>query len=410
MAEPASLSNTSSVRRRSRARIALADEIVRNALTQLAQGRPVLLTGADGRHGDLLAAADQMTPELMAFLVRHSSGFICTALDQERADTLGIPPQVAHNQSRRGTPFGVTVDAADGVGTGISARDRARTVRLLADDSAQPRDFTRPGHMVTLRVRPGGVLARRGHAEAAVDLVRLAGGAPVAVLADLVLDDDSTRAAAAGPRARALVDTAVESRRLAAFLETHDICSVSVDELIAYRRRNDTLVERAVATRVPTAWGTFTAVGYRGLLDGLEHVAFVHGEVSTRAERIGIVVHRDSVIGDVIDLDAKCAQQARVGRSMSAELAAAARSGNAVVIYLRSTNHSATGIVSTLQQLFANENGAHQLPVDQEGADTALLARQILDDLDVHRVRLIFSDPALQAELFALGVEVEPST
>jgi 3,4-dihydroxy 2-butanone 4-phosphate synthase/GTP cyclohydrolase II len=366
------------------------EQAVPLALAALAAGRPVLLIGSDGRHGDLLAAAESMTPDLMAFIVRHSSGFVCVALDEERADALGLPAQAAKNQNRRGTAFGVTVDAMHGISTGISAADRSHTVRLLAAPDTTSADFSRPGHIVTLRAVSGGVFARQGHAEAAVDLTRLAGCAPIAVLADLVLDDfgfDRPAPTAKRPKRHPAEDSAISlvpptDVRLVDFMSEHGIHCVSVTELLAYRNDHERLVERAVQARVPIAAGAFTAVGYRSTRDDLEHVAFVHGDVNASATPVSVYVHRESLIADVFGAPTATP-------TLEAMLQRVVADGAGVVVYLRSADGGATGLVANLQRMFAAENGVKALPLEAAAAQTALLARQILDDLGVGAVRLL---------------------
>src|SRR5689334_7269413 len=245
------------------------DDIER-AVADIAAGRPVIVVDDEDREneGDLIFAAEHATAELMAFMVRHTSGYVCVPMTEEEADRLELPPQYHTNQDRRGTAYAVSVDAREGVSTGISAADRARTVRLLADPATQPGDLCRPGHVVPLRAKAGGVLRRPGHTEAAIDLSVLAGLRPAGVLCEMVNDDGTMQ------RRPDLEKFAIE----------HDLALITIADLVAYRRSLEQSVERVVETRLPTEHGDFTAVGYRAKVDGGEHVALVFGELGDGAD------------------------------------------------------------------------------------------------------------------------------
>ncbi|MGH8880554.1 MAG: 3,4-dihydroxy-2-butanone-4-phosphate synthase, partial [Stackebrandtia sp.] len=229
------------------------------AIADIAAGRPVVVVDDEDREneGDLIFAAEKATPELLAFMVRYSSGYICAPLTAADADRLELPPAHHTNQDPRGTAYTVSVDARTGISTGISAADRARTIRLLADAETVPTDLSRPGHMVPLRAKDGGVLRRPGHTEAAIDLAVLAGLRPAGVLCELVNDDG----------------TMMRLPDLRVFADDHDLRVISIADLISHRRRTEKQVSRVAETRLPTAHGDFTAVGYRAELDGSEHVA-----------------------------------------------------------------------------------------------------------------------------------------
>src|SRR5690242_6620806 len=231
-------------------------EGIERAIKDTAAGRPVIVVDDEDREneGDLIFAAEKATPELLAFMVRYTSGYVCVALTDSDCDRLDLPPMYHTNQDQRGTAYTVTVDAREGIGTGISAADRARTIRLLADPTAKASDFTRPGHVVPLRARDGGVLRRPGHTEASVDLAVLAGLRPAGVLCEMVNDDG----------------TMMRLKHLEAFAEEHDLALISIADLIAYRRRTERQVDRVVETRMPTEHGLFRAVGYRASFDGAE--------------------------------------------------------------------------------------------------------------------------------------------
>src|SRR5215218_4429400 len=222
---------------------------VERAIADIASGKPVVVVDDEDREneGDLIFAAAKATPELMAFTIRHGSGVICVPMPAEMLDRLEIPLMTPHNRDRMRTQFTVSVDARDGVTTGISAGDRAHTARVLADSATEPWEITRPGHVFPLRYRDGGVLSRRGHTEAAVDLARLAGLTPVGVLVELVNDDGTMKRA----------------KELRAFADEHGLAMVSIEDLVRYRRRNEVLVKRVAETRLPTQHGEFTAYGYQ---------------------------------------------------------------------------------------------------------------------------------------------------
>ncbi|WP_152538030.1 3,4-dihydroxy-2-butanone-4-phosphate synthase [Williamsia sp. D3] len=259
------------------------DEIDK-AIADLAAGRPVIVVDDVGRknEGDIVFAAESATTHLMAFAVRHSSGVICVPMEGHDLDRLQIPTMVHDNRDSMGTAFTVSVDATDGVTTGISAADRARTARVLANPESVAADLRRPGHVFALRSRPGGVLTRRGHTEATVDLMKLAGLAPVGVLVELVNDDGTMKRGA----------------ELRVFADAHGLCLVSIDSLVRYRRRHETLVKRGAVTRLPTPHGIFTAVGFFDSVNKTDHMAVVRGDVGGQSA-VPTWVHSECVIGDV---------------------------------------------------------------------------------------------------------------
>src|SRR5215208_3327316 len=238
---------------------------IEEAVAAIAAGRPVVVADDADREneGDLIFAAEKATPELMAFMVRHTSGFICAPLTEADADRLELPPMYHTNQDRRGTAYTVTVDARAGVSTGISAADRTHTVRLLADPGTSPADLSRPGHVVPLRAKVGGVLRRPGHTEAAIDLAVLAGLRPAGVLCELVNDDG----------------TMMRVPELEVFAKEHDLVFICIADLVAYRRRTEQQVERVAEARLPTEHGLFRVYGYRAAPDPAEQLALVYGDL-----------------------------------------------------------------------------------------------------------------------------------
>ncbi|MEZ5095360.1 MAG: 3,4-dihydroxy-2-butanone-4-phosphate synthase [Nocardioides sp.] len=246
---------------------------VERAIADMAAGRAVVVVDDEDREneGDIIFAAAKATPELMAFTIRHSSGVICVPMPGEMLDRLEIPLMTPHNKDRLRTAYTISVDARDGVTTGISAADRARTVRVLADSATEPWEITRPGHVFPLRYRDGGVLVRRGHTEAAVDLCRLAGLTPAGVLVEAVNDDGSMK----------------RGQELRQFADEHGLAMISIEDLVRYRRRHERHVERVAQTRLPTRVGEFAAYGYRITIDGSEHLALVYGDLAAATSAAG---------------------------------------------------------------------------------------------------------------------------
>ena len=368
-------------------------DTVERALVDLAAGKAVLVIDDEDREneGDLIFAAELATPELVTFMVRYTSGYICVPITEANADRLDLPPMFRVNQDRRGTAYTVTVDAREGITTGISARDRAHTVRLLADPATTSADLSRPGHVVPLRARDGGVLRRPGHTEAAVDLARLAGLAPAGVLCEVVSEKD--------PSGMARAD------ELRTFADEHGLALISIADLIAYRRRSEKLVERVATARVPLRYGEFTAVGYSSSYDNREHVAFVFGEIGD-GEDVLVRVHSECLTGDVFgSLRCDC------GPQLDAALAAVAREGRGVVLYVRGHEGRGIGLLHKLQAYQLQDLGSDTLdanlelglPADARDYGTGA---QILVDLGIHTMRLLSNNPAKRAGLEGYGLRI----
>lgn len=369
------------------------DEVER-AIADVAAGRPVIVVDDDDREneGDIVFAAATATPDLMAWTVRHSSGVICVAMPGEELDRLRIPPMTQRNEDRMRTAYAVSVDARDGVGTGISAADRARTVRALADPRTEPTDLARPGHVFPLRYREGGVLVRRGHTEAAVDVARLTGLPPVGVLAEVVNDDG----------------TMCRGEQLRGFADVHGVALVSIDQLARHRRRSERLVVRGAQTRLPTRHGAFTAIGYASTIDGSEHVALVHADPGSLAsgDPVLVRVHSECLTGDVFgSLRCDC------GPQLDDALGRIAAAGSGIVVYLRGHEGRGIGLVSKLRAYALQDRGRDTvdanldlgLPVDDRDYG---VAAQILRDLGVGTVHLMTNNPDKVASLRGDGVDV----
>lgn len=351
-------------------------DTIEQALAEIAAGRPVVVVDGEDREneGDLIVAADLVDTATMAFVVRHTSGFVCVALPEPDCERLDLPPMHHTNADGFGTAYRVTVDAADGVSTGISARDRARTARALASRASTSRDLVRPGHVVPLAARPGGVLERTGHTEAAVDLARLAGLRPAGVLCEIV----STREPGRMARRPELLDFAAE----------HGLVMITIEDLVAYRRRRETRVERVTAARLPTMSGTVRAVGYRGVPDGGEHLALVAGEVAA-ATNVPVHVHVECLPGDVFG-SMRCGCARRLDAAMRE--VAVTRCG--VIVYLRSGADPHRAL---------REQGAciGRLEALCGPLDPALVAA-VLDDLGVRSIRHLHNPAPVRAALEGL--------
>ncbi|MGO1048719.1 bifunctional 3,4-dihydroxy-2-butanone-4-phosphate synthase/GTP cyclohydrolase II [Crossiella sp. CA198] len=368
-------------------------DTIEAAIADIAAGRPVIVVDDESREneGDLIFAAEKATPELIAFTVRYTSGYICVPLPESDCDRLDLPPMYHTNQDARGTAYTVTVDARAGVSTGISAADRAHTIRLLADADSTAADFNRPGHVVPLRAKEGGVLRRPGHTEAAVDLARLAGLRPAGVLCEVVSQKDD------GDMAR--------RDELEVFAAEHDLKLISIADLIAYRRRFEKQVQRVAEARIPTAHGEFRAVGYDSLLDGIEHVALVTGEIGD-GEDVLVRVHSECLTGDVFaSLRCDC------GPQLDAALAAVAAEGRGVVLYMRGHEGRGIGLMHKLQAYQLQDAGADTVdanlalgqPADARDYGTGA---QILSDLGIRSMRLLTNNPAKRVGLEGYGLRV----
>src|SRR5579884_1858821 len=364
---------------------------VEQALEAISRGEMVVVADHEDREneGDLILAAEHATPEALTFIVRHTSGLVCAGMTGERLDALALPLMVPAGGDSMGTAFTVSVDYRPATTTGISAADRAATLRALADGAAQPGDFARPGHVFPLRARPGGVLERPGHTEAAVDLARLAGKAPGGVLCELVNDDG----------------TMMRGGQLVDFARRHGLVMITVDQLIAYRRRTEVLVRRTGRAAVPTDFGRPTVPAYDPPVDGAEHAVVVYGDVSG-PEPVLVRVHSECLTGDVLASSrCDCGPQLRLAH------ARIAAEGRGVLIYLRGHEGRGIGLGAKLAAYELQDRGldtldanlALGLPADARRYDAAA---QILADLGVAAVRLLTNNPAKADGLTEHGVDV----
>ena len=335
-------------------------------------------------------AADRVTPEAIAFIVRHTSGVICMPVVGERLDALEIPLMVAANTDSRRTAFTVSVDARAGVTTGISAADRARTIRAIIDPATQPVDLSRPGHIFPLRYREGGVLKRAGHTEAAVDLARLAGLYPAGVLCETVNED--------GTMAR-LPDLAV-------FARMHGLKLISIADLIGYRRQHEILVTKVAEANIPTEHGDFRSIAYESIVDGRTHVALVTGDMGDGAAVL-TRVHSECLTGDVFgSLRCDCGEQLERAMEMIGH------EGRGVILYVRGHEGRAIGIAHKLRAYELQERGRDTVeanlelgfPADQRDYG---IGAQILYDLGVRSMRLLTNNPEKRAGLEGHGLAIK---
>ncbi|MHA2789047.1 bifunctional 3,4-dihydroxy-2-butanone-4-phosphate synthase/GTP cyclohydrolase II [Corynebacterium sp. S7] len=365
---------------------------VEDAVAAIARGEAVVVVDDEGREneGDLIFAADKATPELVAFMVRYTSGYICVAMNDERADALNLPPMVARNQDARATAYTVTVDANTG-STGISATSRAETIHRLGDQSAQIGDFTRPGHIVPLRARPGGVLERDGHTEATVDLARMAGLSPVGALCEIVSEKNPTDMARAD--------------ELRSFSDKHGLKMISIEQLIDYRRHAEKQVERVTTAKLPTEFGEFTAYGYRHLIDGNEHIVLVVGDVEN-ADDVLVRVHSECLTGDVFT-STRC----DCGQQLHESMRRVHEAGTGVIVYLRGQEGRGIGLLNKLRAYNLQDQGMDTVDANLEqglpaDAREYSVAGQILADLGLGSFQLMTNNPLKTTALAGFGPKV----
>jgi 3,4-dihydroxy 2-butanone 4-phosphate synthase/GTP cyclohydrolase II len=366
-------------------------DTVEAAIADIAAGKAVVVVDDADREneGDLVFAASRATPELTGFMIRHTSGVICVAMEGRELDRLELPPMTAVNQDKKGTAYAVSVDARSGTTTGISATDRAHTIRVLCDSATEPGELTRPGHVFPLRYREGGVLVRPGHTEASVDLARLAGLTPAGAIAEIVHDDGSM----------------MRLEALRAFATEHGLKLISIADLIAFRRRRERQVELVAEARIPTPHGEFRAIGFRNIVDRTEHVALVRGEIGD-GENVLVRVHSECLTGDVFaSLRCDC------GPQLDAALEAVAAEGRGVVLYIRGHEGRGIGLLHKLRAYQLQDSGSDTvdanlelgLPADARDYGTGA---QVLAELGVRSMRLLTNNPAKRAGLEGYGLSI----
>ena len=368
-------------------KFAEVDEIV----AAVGRGEMVIMVDDEDREneGDLIFAAEAADTQKMGFVLRHSSGIICLPIEGERLDDLEVPMMVARNTDVRRTAFTVSIDAVKGTTTGISAADRTRTVLAVLDPETRPEDLARPGHMYPLRYDPGGVLKRAGHTEAGVDLARLAGMYPAAVLAEVMNDDG----------------TVAKLPDLERFAEEHGLLIGTIADLIAHRRQQEKLVERIVEARIPTVHGSFQAYGYRSLIDDRQHLALVFGEIGD-GEGVLTRVHSECLTGDVFgSLRCDCGDQ------LDQAMARVSEAGRGVILYIRGHEGRGIGLLHKLAAYNLQDEGMDTvdanvnlgLPVDARDYG---VGAQILYDLGVRSMRLLTNNPKKRAGIEGYGLSI----
>jgi 3,4-dihydroxy 2-butanone 4-phosphate synthase/GTP cyclohydrolase II len=364
---------------------------IEEAVDDVRDGRMVIVVDDADREneGDLILAAEKVSPEAIAFMVRHTSGVVCMPVIGERLDELGIPLMVADSTDSQRTAFTVSVDVVHGTTTGISAADRAATIRAVIDAGTRPMDLVRPGHIFPLRYREGGVLKRAGHTEAAVDLARMAGLYPAGVLCEIVNED--------GTMAR-LPD-------LVRFARRHGLRIISIASLIEYRRRREQLVRKVAEARIPTIYGDFRAVAYESQVDGRVHVAMVMGEVGDGRD-ILVRVHSECLTGDVFH-----SQRCDCGTQLDDALGKIGASGRGVLLYIKGHEGRSIGLTHKLRAYQLQEAGKDTVEANEElgfapdPRDYGIGA-QILYDIGVRTMRLLTNNPSKRAGLEGYGLSI----
>lgn len=364
---------------------------IEDVIAAMARGEIVVIVDDEDREneGDFIMAAEFATPEKLAFIVRYSTGVVCCPLTDERCDDLRLPLMVEQNTESQRTAFTDTVDLIDGTTTGISAADRSATLRGLADPALTYKAFARPGHIFPLRARQGGVLKRAGHTEAAVDLARLAGCQPAGIICEIQNDDG----------------TMMRLNGLRSFCNEHGLLLSSIAQLIEYRRHNERLVERMGEASVPTEFGSFNCVAYRSTIDGVEHLAFVKGDVSG-PEPVLVRVHSECLTGDVFG-----SRRCDCGPQLGAAMSIVDAQGAGVIVYLRGHEGRGIGIGHKIRAYSLQDQGFDTvdantelgLPIDSREYG---IGAQILADLGVQQIRLMTNNPAKYGGLGGYGLSV----
>jgi 3,4-dihydroxy 2-butanone 4-phosphate synthase/GTP cyclohydrolase II len=361
------------------------------AVEAIKRGELVIVVDDEDREneGDLITAAEVITPESMAFMIRYTSGVICMPMEGDRLDQLRLPLMVADNTESQRTAFTVSVDARNNTTTGISAADRCTTIHTMLDPNTRPEDLARPGHIFPLRYREGGVLKRAGHTEAAVDLARMAGFTTAGVLAEVVNDDG----------------TMARMPELTKFAEEHGLLIISIADLIRYRRHREKLVRRVSEARIPTKHGDFTAYVFESIIDDTEHMAFVYGDVAGK-ENVLVRVHSECLTGDVFG-----SMRCDCGLQLDMAMETIAKEGMGVVVYLRGHEGRGIGLGHKLRAYNLQDEGRDTVEANEElgfPADSREygIGAQVLVDLGVTTMRVMTNNPSKYGGLEGFGLEI----